>query len=303
MPHPLLTRHNNERVWLVDASIYVFRAWFVRGYIPYDRDHHPVNAVRGFLHFLYAFLHEQRPQHLAFAFDTSLQTSARKAIYPAYKANREPAPPELKYQFQLCRDFLDALGIVQRASVHDEADDLIGSWAAQQRHQQGADTQIIIISGDKDLAQLISNHDLWWDYGRRKPLHDGGIKSEFGVWPQQLADQLAMAGDKADNIPGIPGVGMATAAKLLKRFGNLDNLLQNARQIGQMQIHGAKRLQQLVTEHQTTVRLARQLTGINCKVADLPQDLRRGPKQADQLRELCERLQLSEQQYQQWLAI
>lgn len=300
MPHPLLTRHNGRRVWLVDASIYVFRAWFVRGAIPYDRDHHPVNAVRGFLHFLYAFLYEQRPQHLAFAFDTSLQTSARKEVYPEYKANRESAPPELKYQFQLCRDFLDALGIVQSASVHYEADDLIGSWATRQRN---ADTQIIIVSGDKDLAQLIGHNDLWWDYGRRKPLHDGGIKSEFGVWPQQLADQLAIAGDKADNIPGVPGVGMATAAKLLKRFGDLDNLLQNTAQIGQMQIRGAKRLQQLMTEHQAAVRLARQLTGIDCEVAELPQDLRRSPKQAERLHELCELLQLSDQQYQQWLAI
>lgn len=300
MSHQLLSRHTGERVWLVDSSIYVFRAWFVKNAIPYDRDHHPVNAVQGFLRFLYAFLYDQRPEKLAFAFDISLQTSKRKDIYPAYKANRDPAPSELKYQFQICRDFIDALGIVQAASPHYEADDLIGSWAEQQRT---ADNQIIILSGDKDLAQLVKNDDLWWDYGRRKPLHDGGIKSEFGVWPQQLADQLAIAGDKVDNIPGIPGVGMATAAKLLKRFGDIDNLLKNTDLIAKMQVRGAKRLEGLVKEHQAQVLLSRQLTGIECQVTDLPEDLSRRPKNAEKLRELCDLMALSEQQYQQWLQI
>lgn len=300
MSNPLLSRHSGERVWLVDSSIYVFRAWFVKGRIPYDQNNNPINATQGFLRFLYAFLYDQQPEKLAFAFDISLQTSKRKAIYPAYKANRDPAPAELKYQFQLCRDFIDALGIVQAASPHYEADDLIGSWAEQQRR---ANNQIIILSGDKDLAQLVKNNDLWWDYDRRKPLHDGGIKSEFGVWPQQLADQLAIAGDKVDNIPGIPGVGMATAAKLLKRFGDIESLLKNTDLIANMQVRGAKRLEGLVKEYQEQILLARQLTGIDCTVADLPQDLSRRPKNAATLRELCELMRLSEQQYEQWLAI
>lgn len=300
MSNPLLSRHSGERVWLVDSSIYVFRAWFVKGHIPYDRKHHPINATQGFLRFLYAFLYDQQPEKLAFAFDISLQTSKRRDIYPAYKANRDPAPSELKYQFQLCRDFIDALGIVQAASPHYEADDLIGSWAEQQRT---TNNQIVILSGDKDLAQLVKNDDLWWDYGRRKPLHDGGIKSEFGVWPQQLADQLAIAGDKVDNIPGIPGVGMATAAKLLKRFGDIKGLLKNTDLIAQMQVRGAKRLEGLVKEHQEQVLLSRQLTGIDCQVNDLPENLSRRPKNKEKLRELCDLMALSEQQYQQWLQI
>ncbi len=300
MSNPLLFRSAGERVWLVDASIYVFRSWFVRGQIPYDRHHKPVNAVRGFLRFVYQLLNAQRPEKLAFAFDTSLQTSVRKDLYPAYKANREAAPEELKYQFQLCRDFINALGIIENASQHHEADDLIGSWATQQRTDNN---QIIILSGDKDLAQLIENDDLWWDFGRRNPLNDGGIKSSFGVWPQQIADQLAIAGDKADNIPGVPGVGMATAAKLLKRFGDIDHMLANIDMIGNMQVRGAKRLQQRITDHQDTIQLSRQLTRINCHVSDLPTDLRRQPKQPQKLAELCELLRLSEDQYQQWLAI
>lgn len=289
-----------ERIWLVDASIFVFRAWFIRNPLPRDTAGHPINAVHGFLRFVYHLLHEQKPQYIGFAFDTSLQSSERKAIYPAYKANRSPAPEELKYQFKLCREFLEALGLIQAASTTHEADDLIGTWAVQQRSPKH---QIIIISGDKDLAQLLHPQDIWWDYNRRGALHAGGIKDSFGVWPEQIADQLAIAGDKTDNIPGVPGVGMSTAAKLLKRFGSLDNMLANLEQIGSMQVLGAKRLQQLITQYQDTIRLARQLTTINCHVPNLPLDLSRQTKDLVRLQELASLLKLSQEQYDLWAAI
>jgi 5'-3' exonuclease len=287
-------------VRLIDASIYVFRPWFVRGQIPLDREEHPVNAVIGFLRFLYNLLQTEQPQQIGFAFDTSLHTSQRKDIYPAYKANRSPAPEELKYQFQLCRDFLDALGIVQAASHHFEADDIIGTWAKQQRANGNT---CMIISGDKDLAQLVGEHDIWWDYGKRKPLPPGGVKKEFGVWPEQIPDQLALAGDVADNIPGIPGIGMATAARLLQKFCTTEILLSRIPEIGQMKTRGAKRLQELVNEHQTSVRLARQLTGIHCEVPDIPLNLQRKPKDLARLQTLCELLCLSEQQFALWVAV
>lgn len=284
-------------VWLIDASIYVFRPWFIRQPIPLDQEGNPVNAVLGFLRFVYNLLQTEQPQHIAFAFDTSLQTSVRKEIYPAYKANRSPAPQELKTQFQLCREFLDALGIVQTASQHFEADDVIGTWV---RQQQARGNACMIISGDKDLAQLVGERDIWWDYGKRKPLPPGGVKKEFGVWPQQIPDQLALAGDVADNIPGIPGIGMATAARLLQKFKDTEILLSRIPEIGQMKTRGAKRLQGLVEEHQATVRLARQLTVIHCEVPEIPLDLRRGEKDLARLRELCELLQLTEQQFRLW---
>lgn len=289
-----------ERIWLVDASIFVFRAWFIRNPLPKDTAGNPVNAVHGFLRFVYHLLHEQKPKQIAFAFDTSLQSSERKAIYPEYKANRSSAPEELKYQFQLCRSFLDALGIVQAASTAHEADDLIGTWAAQ---QHSPEHQIVIISGDKDLAQLLKQQDIWWDYNRRGALQAGGIKDSFGVWPEQIADQLAIAGDKADNIPGVPGIGMSTAAKLLKRFGSLDNLLANLEQVGSMQVLGAKRIQQLIKDHQDTVYLSRRLTTINCQVPDVLQDLSRKAKDLDRLQELCTLLKLSSEQYELWAAV
>ncbi len=287
-------------VWLIDASIYVFRPWFVRSYMPHDRESNPINAVLGFLRFTYELLKTEQPQQIGFAFDTSLHTSKRKEIYPAYKANRSPAPDELKYQFQLCRDFLDALGIVQAASHHFEADDIVGTWAKQQQENGNA---CMIISGDKDLAQLVGEQDIWWDYGKRKPLPPGGVKKEFGVWPQQIPDQLALAGDVADNIPGIPGIGMTTAARLLQKFKDTEILLSRIPEIGQMKTRGAKRLQALVEEHQATVRLARQLTCIDCEVPDIPLDLQRREKDLPRLQALCELLQLSEQQFRLWAEV
>jgi 5'-3' exonuclease len=287
-------------VWLVDASIYVFRPWFIRQPITLDSHGQPINAVLGFLRFVYNLLHTEQPQRIAFAFDISLQTSTRKTIYPDYKANRTPAPIELKQQFQLCRDFLDALGIVQAASPHFEADDVIGTWVKQQRSNGKA---CMIISGDKDLAQLVGAGDIWWDYGKRTPLPSGGVKKEFGVWPAQIPDQLALAGDVADNIPGIPGVGMSTAAKLLQKFSSVEVLLARIPDIEKMKTRGAKRLQELVEEHQATVRLARQLTEIYCDVPDMPQNLQRKDKDLLQLQALCERLGLTEQQFNLWSVI
>lgn len=284
-------------VWLVDASIYVFRPWFVRQPVTLDQEGKPVNAVLGFLRFVYNLLQTEQPQHIAFAFDTSLLTSRRKALYPGYKANRSPAPTDLKYQFQLCREFLDALGIMQTASQHHEADDVIGTWVQQQRANGQA---CMIISGDKDLAQLVGKADIWWDYGKRSPLPAGGVKREFGVWPEQIPDQLAIAGDVADNIPGIPGIGMSTAAKLLQKFSTVDILLSRIPDIGQMKTFGAKRLQGLVEQHQDSVRLARQLTAIYCEVPEIPHDLARRPKDETRLHHLCELLGLSEQQFALW---
>ena len=288
-------------VWLIDASIYVFRPWFARQTLPaLSQDGQPIHAVLGFLRFVYQLLTAEQPKFIGFAFDTSLQTSTRKLIYPAYKANRSPAPPELKQQFHYCREFLTALGLVQTASPHYEADDIIGTWAQYYRQQQ---YRCRIISGDKDLAQLVGEQDCWWDYGARKALTIGGVKQQFGVWPKQIPDQLALAGDSVDNIPGIPGIGMATAAKLLHKFADTEILLSRIPEIGQMKTRGAKQLQALVQEYQATIRLARQLTDIYTAVPHIPLDLQRQQKDLPRLQTLCECLRLTEQQYELWAVV
>lgn len=249
----------NNDCYLVDASIYVFRAWHT---LPDDLTSpqgHPINALLGFTDFVFRLLNEQQPEHIAFAFDGSLTSSCRNEIYPEYKANRPPAPEELKHQFKLCREFLRHLGLPELISSRFEADDLIGALAEQ---AQTNGQRVIILTADKDLTQLIGPDDIWWNYAQNNQLSWRGVEKKFGVRPDQIADLLAIAGDKVDNIPGVPGVGMATAARLLKRFDNIDNLLGQIEQISDMKIRGAKRVQSLINEHQSAIQLAQKLTRI-----------------------------------------
>lgn len=295
----VLTSPPSKDLWLVDSSIYVFKYWYTLPDSLRDRDGLPINAVLGFLDFVLRLLQREQPQAIAFAFDTSLASSHRNEIYPAYKANREPAPEELKRQFKLCRQFLRSLGLAEFASPRYEADDIIGTLAKRGR-QQGR--RITIVSADKDLTQLIHEGDLWWEYSRDLRLDCAGVEKQFGVRPDQIADLLALAGDKVDNIPGIPGIGKVTAAKLLRRFDHLDRLLASIDEIPGTKIRGAQRIARLLKEHQAEARLARQLTDIVCHIPDT--DLESPPAQAMQyepLIDLFDRLNFRPGLRQQWL--
>ncbi len=251
--------------YLVDSSIYVFRAWFVLPDSLQDADGQPVNALLGFADFVYEFLLAQQPSRIAFAFDESLGKGTRQAIYPLYKANRPPAPESLKRQFQRCRELVRLLGLAEAASAEHEADDILATWARGEREQGQA---VHVLSGDKDLTQLVQGeHDTWWDYSRNRRWGHRQIEKNWGVRPDQIADLLAIAGDKVDNIPGVPGIGATTAARLLRKFGTLEELLARRQEISAMKTRGAKRLQDLVCEHMDTIVLARQLTGL---VEDVP---------------------------------
>lgn len=252
-----------QTAWLIDSSIYVFKAWYTNTSEQTDVNGNPINAVLGFMDFVYRLLSTEKPQLIAFAFDESLKNSHRKEIYPDYKANRSPAPDSLREQFRLCRAFIRALGIHESASLKYEADDLIGTWAKSLRADN---IPINIITADKDLAQLVYENDHWWEYARGEKLNTKAITKRFKAKPRQIADQLALAGDKSDNIPGVPGIGMSTAGKLLKRFDNLEKLFASIPEISSMQIRGASQIQQSIIEHQETIRLSRQLTGIECDI-------------------------------------
>lgn len=250
-----------DNVYLVDSSIYVFRAWFTVPDSVVNQANEPVNAVYGFADFVYQFLQQSKPKYVAFTFDESLKSSFRNDLFPNYKANRDPAPIELKRQFQYCRDFIEALGIFEVGSPHYEADDLIGTLAKRMRNDGHP---ITILSADKDLAQLITEDDIFWNFAKGERNSIPQIKKQFGVYPHQIADQLAIAGDTVDNIPGVPGIGMATAAKLLNKFSSLDELLQNVHQISDMKIRGAKRIQGLIADHEDELLLYKKLTEIHC---------------------------------------
>ena len=249
-----------SRVYLVDSSIYIFRAWHIYDSTITDRSGRPANAVFGFSDFLYQLLSQTRTRHLACAFDAAQTSSYRKELNPQYKANREPAPEALRQQFGRCRELCRALGILEFGSNRFEADDIIGSLAARYRSRGFA---ITVVSADKDLTQLITgDHDQWWDFARGTVLNQHGVHKVFGVRPAQIADMLALSGDKVDNIPGIPGVGYATAAKLLQKYASVESILENAGRIAEMKFRGAARVQALLASHRHLLPLNKQLTTV-----------------------------------------
>lgn len=254
-------RPAREVIYLVDASVYVFRAWYSIPDFMTDGSGRPVNAFYGYARFIGDLLERERPARIAVAFDASLAGCHRNEIYPAYKANREPAPPELERQFALCRELTRALGILELADERYEADDIIGTLLALER---AAGRCGVIVSRDKDLAQLIADGDEYWDYARDRRYGHADIAGAFGIAAAQMADFLALAGDSVDNIPGVPGVGRKTAAALLAHFDSLEALYANLAEVAVLPLRGAAGLARRLELHRGAALLARRLTGIVC---------------------------------------
>jgi len=262
---------------LVDSSIFVFRAWFSRGEQP-DARGRPGGAVHGFVHSLCQWLPAVPPGPVAFAFDASLRTGFRHRLDPGYKAHRPPAPEALREQFGRIRELLDCLGLTQLAHADFEADDLIATLAAAAR-RQGIPVQVM--SADKDLAQVIlGDDDLLRDPERGTTATRRDIERRLRIRPEQVADMLALAGDRCDNIPGLAGVGPATAARMLRRLGDLEAILTDPQAVRRCGIRGAARIAEQVACGEAALRLARQLTGLVTDVPGLPDHaalLPRGP--------------------------
>jgi 5'-3' exonuclease len=253
----------NRDCYLVDSSIYVFRAWFSLPDTMAGADGEPVNAVYGFLRFMTELVEQARPTRIVFAFDESLSSSFRNELYPAYKANREQAPPELKRQFELCKDLVRALGMSCLADDRYEADDLIASAASRMRARGYRN---VVVSGDKDLVQVLEGSDLWWDFSRDRRLDVNGAHDHFGVWPHQLRDYLALVGDSVDNIPGVPGVGPKSAVRLLRLYESLEELFSNLEQVPQLALRGAGRIAENLRAHREQAFLARELATVVTQV-------------------------------------
>jgi 5'-3' exonuclease len=227
----------------------------------------PVNALYGFARFMCDLVELERPTYVAVAFDESLTSSFRNRLYPPYKANREPAPLELKEQFSRCRAFCQHFGAAHFASSEYEADDIIGTLAARMRSKGFCST---VVTRDKDLSQLISHDDEFWDYAAGERLDYSQIEGRFGVRPEKVADFLALTGDAVDNIPGVPGIGKKTAAVLLSEFNSLEHLYENLERVESLPLRGTAGIVRKLVEHRDTAFLARELTRIAC---DIPLDV------------------------------
>ena len=251
-----------RHLYLIDGSGFVFRAFHALP--PLTRpDGTPVNAVLGFTNMLWKILRETDADHIAVIFDTARNTF-RNEIYELYKANRGETPEELIPQFPLVREAAGAFNLASVELDGFEADDLIAAYAEAAR-AQGA--RVTIVSGDKDLMQLVeSDSVVMYDYFKNRQIGPDQVRERFGVGPERVIDVQALAGDSADNVPGVPGIGVKTAAQLINDYGDLDQLLQRAEEIKQ-----PKRRQNLI-EHAEMARLSRTLVTLR-RDAPLPMPL------------------------------
>jgi len=240
------------RLILVDGSGYIFRAFHALP--PMTRpDGTPVNAVFGFVNMLAKLIADHAGQRIAVIFDAGRETF-RNAIYPAYKAQRPDPPPELVPQFALIREAVDAFGLPAIELADWEADDLIAAYARAEREEGG---EVVIVSSDKDLMQLVRDGVTMLDPIRQKPIGEAEVVEKFGVPPAKVVDVQALAGDSVDNVPGVPGIGIKTAAQLITEYGDLETLLARAGEIRQ-----PKRRETLLA-HADAARLSKRLVTLN----------------------------------------
>jgi len=256
-------------IYLLDASVYVFRAYYALPPEMVDRDGNPANAVFGFARMLCDFIERARPEYVAVAFDHSLTGSFRSRIYPAYKAHRAPAPPGLPQQFERCFELVQLLGLAALGSPEYEADDILGTLAWRMRAEGMRAT---FLTRDKDFVQLVREGDALWDYGSREPLSYLDVERRFGVAPERFADYLALTGDAVDNIPGVPGIGPKTAATLMQAFASLDELYGGLDRLDGLPLRSPAVVRSRLAEYREAAYLARRLTAIAC---DMPLSIER----------------------------
>lgn len=251
-------------IYLLDASVYVFRAFYALPAEMVDRDGNPANAVFGFARMLCDLLERARPEYIAVGFDHSLTGSFRTRLYPAYKANRAPAPPGLPLQFERCFELVGLLGLTAIGNPDYEADDILGTLAWRMR---SSGIRATFLTRDKDFTQLVREGDVLWDYGSRDPQSYADVARRFGVAPERFADYLALTGDAVDNIRGVPGIGPKTAAILMREFSSLDELYGDLARIEALPVRSPAVVRARLEEYRESAYLARRLTAIAC---DMP---------------------------------
>jgi DNA polymerase-1 len=270
---------SGDHVFLVDGSSFIFRAYFQSmnqdsKYNARISDGMPTGAVRLFVSKLLQFVRDGaaglKPTHLAIILDKS-EGSFRKELYEDYKGHRPDAPSDLKVQMPLMREAIRAFGMEPIEQARYEADDLIATYT-QEAKARGAD--VLIISSDKDLMQLVGPKVCFYDFesgSKGKPgyrpernLDEAAVTEKWeGIPPEKIGDVLALMGDTSDNVPGVPGIGLKTAAQLIREYGDLETLLERASEIKQ-----PKRRETLIA-HADTARLSKKLVTLDCE-APLP---------------------------------
>jgi DNA polymerase-1 len=247
----------------------------------------PKNAILGYTRTLLRILKEHQPEYIAAAFEGA--TSFRNGMFEKYKANRAEVPEGLSPQILYCRRITEAMGIPTYRAENFEADDVIGTIAIK---MWSRGYQAAIVTGDKDMAQLVRDGVRVYDLANNVWLDETGVRERFGVAPHQIPDLLALHGDAVDNIPGVPGVGPKTARQILSVCSGIEDLAAAGHRVKSLEMRSRERILQRIQDNMDAVRLSRKLATIRC---DAPLDInpdtvryRRGDR--EQLRVLFEEL-------------
>ncbi len=274
---------DRPKILLIDGFHTAFRAFYA---IPglATRQGLPTNAVYGFLQIVRKLLREEQPEYVAVAWDVSDRTF-RTERFGDYKANRAPMPEELRVQLPYLRRAIEALSLPILELEHYEADDVMGSIG---RQAAAAGYEVVLVSADKDLLQLVGPGIRLFHTGRNRLYGPAEVEQDLGLRPEQIPDYLALVGDSIDNLPGVPGIGEKGAQRLLAEYGDLESLLAHANQLPR------KAYRESLTQHADRARMSRELATIH---TDLPlqfdpEALRLRPPSASALRELATELEL-----------
>ncbi|HWA63848.1 MAG TPA: DNA polymerase I [Caulobacteraceae bacterium] len=260
IPRPVTQDGPSQRLYIVDGSGFIFRAFHALPPLTRKTDGLPVGAVQGFCNMLWKLIVDMKaapdaPTHLAVVFDHSEQTF-RNRLYADYKAHRPPPPEDLVPQFPLVREATRAFGVPCLELPGYEADDIIAAYAC---HVRDAGGEVVIVSSDKDLMQLVGDRVSMLDTMKNVRIGPPQVFEKFGVSPDKVVDVQALCGDSVDNVPGAPGIGVKTASALINEYGDLDSLLARAGEIKQ-----DKRRQTLI-DFADQIRLSRQLVQLDCE--------------------------------------
>ena len=249
-----------DHYYLVDGSGYIFRAYYALPPLSRKSDGLPTGAVSGFCSMLFKLLEDARSEnsasHFAVIFD-SAKKNFRNEIFKEYKSNRTEAPEDLAPQFEYIRKSVKAFNLPSIELINYEADDLIATYSKKIIE---AGSRVTIISSDKDLMQLVSDEVKLYDPMKNKLIGEKEVEEKFGVKPNQVIDVQSLAGDSSDNIPGVPGIGVKTAAELINKYKNLDNLLKNVDEITQ------KKRKETLSQNKEKAFLSRQLVTLKSDV-------------------------------------
>jgi len=242
----------DKKLVVIDGYSFLFRAYHSMPSLTRPSDGTPVGAIYGFISMVMKVLSDMKPSHIVMVFDAGKKTF-RHDLYAEYKANRPPPPEDLVPQFALVREAARALNLDILEKVGFEADDIIATLSKMAKHNE---EEVLIVSSDKDLMQLVNSHVKMYDAIKSREVGEKEVEEKYGVKPGKIRDLLALVGDSSDNVPGVPGIGPKTAAELLNRFDDIEGIYEHIEEITQ------KKRKESLQENRELVKLSRELVSL-----------------------------------------